>query len=89
MLARWREPESCQLQRPSLPCISDRLRALAVFPISAEPSSGRREAAGARHHGFLWDDPVLGEEVRAGLCRPLAPQSAKPEQRLASGRGRG
>jgi len=61
-----------QLQAPSFSTRCDRPCGLALLPISAEPASGGRDAAGARHCRFPRNDPLLGEEIRTGVCRPIS-----------------
>ena len=54
---------------------------------SVEPASGRGNAAAARYHCLIRNHPVLGSEVRSGLCPAIPAQDCQPNRCLVSGRG--
>src|SRR5580700_2856934 len=76
--------------RPSLPAPSlssggDQPCGLALFPVSPEPSHGRRNAGGARDLRDLRDRASVGEEVRQDIRRSDPPARACLRRQMAYG----
>src|ERR1700733_4918459 len=75
----------CSLPPPSLSSGGHQPCGLALFPVSPEPSHGRRKAGGARDLRDLRDRAPVGEEVRQGIRRPDPPARACSRRQMAYG----